>query len=608
MRKITFVVLSLIFYCTLLIAGDDYVVKSKNILNPDLNIEYVRKNAEFWIKYAYDATYGGFYSSIGRDGTITNTNQKSIISQERHGYGFTRAFMLTGDEKYLTYAKSALDFQTKYGWDKTNEGWYYFAKRNGALDNRVGWNPNTSKIIFQQHYGLVGLLANYEATRDATIKTWLDKGITSLYNHMWDSRSGFEGYYETAGVNWSSKTGKGFAGTVDGITTNAELTYLVTKTNESKTRFFKLADIIVSRFIPEMDNPQVFATYPETYSTDWSADYTSSGGIGHFVKTAWCLGRAYLCDTTQTQYKEAAIKILDQTWNYNNNGTTLWDHTNGGPFFQLNASTGEWLTSVNSTTQLIDTTGQNKDYWTMEQGFTGPMINYYITKNPTYLQMADESIDFFMTHQVDSVYGEIFSTLDPTGLILKSQKKGDDFKSSYHSSEMGYYAYLYSNLYYLHQPASLYYKFPAMPSTQAISLSPIPMEEGLLRIKSVTLDGAEFTNFDSKTRTLNIAANQGGKFKVTFESIPKDATALSSTVKETLRVFPTLTKGLVQIDGLNKTNRISVVDLTGIEVYTTFCIGESCVKIDLNKLKSGVYFVVSHKTNGELVTRRIIKQ
>ena len=286
----------------------------------------------------------------------------------------------------------------------------------------------------------------------------------------------------------------------------------------------------------------------------------------------------------------------------------MWDHVNGGPFFQLNASTGEWLTNVNSTSQLVDTTGQNKDYWTMEQGFTGTMINYYITKNPTYLKMADESINFFMTHQVDSVYGEIFSTLDPTGLILKNPKKGDDFKASYHSSEMGYYAYLYSNLYYLHQPASLYYKFAALPSIQTISLSPIPMEEGLLRIKSVTLDGATFSNFEAKTRTLNIAANQGGKFKVTFESIPKNESALTIVEKETLRVFPTLTQGLVQISGLNKTNRISVVDLTGIEVYTTSCIGESCVKINLTKLKSGVYLVVLHKTDGGLTTRRIIKQ
>ena len=179
MKKNTFV-----FFVAFMLpfsSNSQYVVKSTHILNPNLNIEYVRNNAEFWIKYAYEPTYGGFYSQVNRDGSLRSTTKKSFMGQTRHGYGFTRAFMLTGDEKYLTYAKSALDFMTTYGWDKTNEGWYYLGLKNGVLDNNApSWNYNSNKWSFQQHYALLGIIANYEATQDAGMKVWMEKGLNSL--------------------------------------------------------------------------------------------------------------------------------------------------------------------------------------------------------------------------------------------------------------------------------------------------------------------------------------------------------------------------------------------------------------------------------------------
>ncbi len=588
-----------VFYC-----DSQYVVKSKNILNPDLNIEYVRKNAEFWIKYAYDPIHGGFFSNIDRYGNITSYRdvhtgvtykRKSLISQTRHGYGFSRAFMLTGDEKYLTYAKSALDFLFNYGWDADNDGWYCFAKSDGTIDHGQWWDPNTGKWGFQQHYALVGIIANYEATCDTTVKKWMDKGMNSINDHMWDSRAGYEGYYSDGSLNWSEKTGKGFTSTVDAITTNAELSYLVTQKQEYKTRLLQLADVIVDRFIPQMDNVKVL--YPETYSSDWIVDLSSTdGSIGHFIKTAWCLGRAYLCDTTKTEYKDAAIKILDQTWSYKTGTTSIWDHINGGPF-----------NSINMTTGAFGSGGDNKDYWTLEQGFTGPMINYYITKNQNYLQMADESINFFMKHQVDSVNGEIFSELDPTGTIVRSGVKGDEFKACYHSNEMGYYAYLYSSLYYLHRPASLYYKFAASKTEQNITLNPIPIEDRCLQIKSVTLDGNVFNSFNAKTRTLKIAPNQGGKFKVTFESTPNILSAISEVPDDKIKLFPIPTRGFIQIEGLENVRAISITDITGKVVYEEQNNGQSSLRIDLQQLNTGIYFIILQQNTGTKTTRKIVK-
>jgi len=606
MMKKTWTVFTFII-CFVIYSQAQYVVKSKNILNPDLNIEYVRNNAEFWIKHAYDPIYGGFFSNVDQYGNVTSYRdvhtyatykRKSLIAQTRHGYGFTRAFMLTGDEKYLTYAKSALDFLFANGWDANNDGWYCFAKSDGTLDHGQWWDPNNTKWGFQQHYALVGIIANYEATHDATVKNWMDKGINSINDHMWDSREGYEGYYSDAELDWSIKTGKGFTSTVDAITTNAELSYLVTQDADKKARLLQLSDIIVKRFISEMDSSQVLALYPEIFNTDWVVDRSKTDvSIGHFIKTAWCLGRAYLCDTTKTEFKNAASRILDETWSFNKGAVSTWDHTNGGPFYALNIATGEWGVG-----------GDNKDYWTLEQGFTGPMINYYITRNQNYLQKADESIGFFMKHQVDSVNGEIFSDLDPTGTIVRSGVKGDEFKASYHSVEMGYYAYLYSSLYYLHQPASLYYKFAPSSTAQNITLSPIPMQNGLLRIKSVTLDGVDFNDFDPQSRTLNIAANQGGKFKVTFESVSGLQTSDDKMNDYSMtKVYPNPTRGIVYINGLDNIDRVVIADLAGHELYNFQNQGESTMCVDLQKLNSGAYVVILHQHDGRNIMHKIIK-
>lgn len=587
-----------ILFCFTLNISAQYQVKSNNILHPEINIDYVKNNADFWIRNAFDSQYGGFYSSISRTGAVINTTQKSLISQTRHGYGFTRAFMLTGDETYLTYAQSALNFLYNYGWDNVNEGWFTFAKRDGTIDNRVGWNPNATKWGFTQHYSLLGIVANYEATNDLTAKLWIDKGMNVLNNKMWDARLGYEGYYTDASYNWSSKSGKGFTPTVDGVTTHAELLYLITQQNEHKQKFMQLADNIVDRFITSMNDSRVKVLYPEEFTNDWVMVYkTNEGSVGHFVKTAWCLGRAYLCDTTRTQYKNAAIRILNQAWNYQNGSVTIWDRVNGGPFNNINYASGTWGAN-----------GDSKDYWTVEQGFTAPMINYYITKNPIYLEMADQSLNFFMTHFIDKVNGEIYSQLDKTGTIIKNDTKGDDFKACYHSIELGYYAYLYSNLYYLHQPASLFYKFAASSTAKSISLSPIPMEEGRLRIKSVTLDGQNFTNFDAVTRTLNLAANQGGKFKVTFESIADAPSAVALVAKSEVAVYPNPTIGIVNVDGVEDANAVSVYDVAGKMLLSNTINGEAIFQINLQQLKSGIYFVHIDMKSGEKMIRKIVKQ
>ena len=609
MRNIIFVVVSL--FSPVFLAVSQYDVKSEYILHPERNIEYVRQNADFWIKNAFDPEYGGFFSNVDRQGNVTTLvpqrqgyekipyKRKSFIVQSRHGYGFSRAFMLTGDEKYLEYAKSALDFLYDYGWDAENDGWYCVAKSDGTIDVTQNWAPDLNqKWSFQQHYGLVGVIANYEVTRDDRAATFMDKGIRSLYENMWDDRPAYKGYYTYADLDWSNKREKGFTPIVDAITTNAELSFLTTEKPEYKNRFLELADIIVDRFIPEMDNPSVKALFPEIFSTDWTVNLNASktGSVGHFLKTAWCLGRAYLCDVSRNEYKEAALRILDEAWTYKNRDVSIWDHENGGPFNEINVLTGEWAGDK----------GDTKDYWTLEQGFTASMLGYYMTGNETYLRMADESLSFFMNHFVDPVDGEIFYLLDKTGTQVLNGTKGDDYKGSYHSIETGYYAYLYSSLYYLKQPVTLYYKFSPESEAREITLNPLLMGgSDKLKISEVSLDGQPFATFDSADRTLFIAPDQGGKFKVTFAPAELSTSIIPEKV-DNLQISWSKASGILSLYNLKGTNYISVTDMTG-KVCIEKKVTQSSVNIDMNDCLPGIYVIMSHDDMGHYSVYKILK-
>jgi len=567
---------------------------------------------EFWIKNAYDSDFGGFFSNVNQFGNVTTLTpqrpgfekvpykRKSLIAQSRHGFGFTKAFMLTGDEKYLDYAQSALDFLYNYGWDNVNDGWYCFAKSDGTIDyTQYDLRDLNQKWSFQQHYALLGIVAHYEATRNSKTKEFMNKGLNSLYSNLWDSRSGYEGYYEYADYDWKNKREKGFTATVDAITTNAESIYLITKEEKYKTRLLQLADNITDHFIPQMDNAKVKALYPEVFNTDWTVNLNGSktGSIGHFLKTAWCLGRTYLCDTTRTEYKEAAIKILNEAWNYKNGDISIWDHKNGGAFYEINILTGEWN----------GTNGNSKDYWTLEQSFTAAMLNYYITGDKIYLQMADEALDFFMNHFVDKENGEIFYTLDKTGTEIKKGTKGDDYKASYHSTEMGYYAYLYSNLYYLKGSAKLYYKFQPSNEERRITLTPIAIEENRLRIQSVKLDDSDYNLFEQDSRTLIIPPAIDGKFEIMFSYIPEESTNIKETSgNKTFRIFPNPVKDILTVEGLENVSKILITNVAGNTILQQNNKNAS-VNINLSSLPPGIYFVVLYQDLYQKSTHKIIK-
>ncbi|KAA0240016.1 MAG: T9SS C-terminal target domain-containing protein [Chlorobiota bacterium] len=479
-----------------------YNPTSPYLINPDLAIGYTDSCANFWIQ-TWDNSIGGFFTNIDKFGNVITQwgTNKNMLTQSRNAYGMTRAYMLTGDTTYLHYAKIALDWMYLRAWDETYGGWFQELDVNG---NPI--NQTANKTAFYQHYALLGIAAYYEATGDTTAWSWLMKGYQHLENFYWDERPGLEGYFDQTNYTNSTAWNKSFNATVDAITTHLLYLYLMTEEESYKERLLEIAEEIKIRFAASM--PQQAIGFVEEFDSDWNWDNSATMTImGHVLKAGWCLARINQL-FPDTSNMSAAEYMINDVWQ---NG---YDHEYGGPYKDFNRITGEML--------LWGLQDSAKAWWQMEQAVVAGLQMYNQTGENWYLQMADETINFFMKFFVDHQNGEVYENRKRRGGFAWNEAKGNSGKAGYHSIETGYYTYLYGKLLYHFQPAILHYKFYSLPTDRDINLTPIAINNDALKISEILLDGQVYTDYDPVNRVLHLPSGFGGNFIVRYEPISTD--------------------------------------------------------------------------------------
>jgi mannose/cellobiose epimerase-like protein (N-acyl-D-glucosamine 2-epimerase family) len=569
-----------------------YVPQSPYLQDPSKTIPYVDSCAQFWTQ-VYDTVYGGFYTNVDRFGQVITgwgTN-KDLITQSRDAYGFVRAYMLTGNQEYLTMARHALDFMYDHAWDSSHDGWYHSIDRYG---NPI--NPNDVKTAFDQHYALLGIAAYYEATRDTNDWNRLMDGYNSSENHLWDNDPQDFGYYDTGTYDWTSVSGKSFNATVDAITTNVLALYLLTGESVYRSRLLQLADNILTHLYGSM--PQQAIGFVEQYYSDWSWNNDETMTImGHVLKSGWCLGRINQL-IPDTNYINAAHALIRDVWD---NG---YDHELGGPYKDFNRITGQMLMWGQADTA--------KAWWQMEQAVTAGLMMYNLTGESQYLQMADETLSFFMTYFVDHEYGEVYSDRTRYGGQIWGLEKGGSGKAGYHSIELGYYTYLYGNLFFKVNPVTLYYNFMPLDSDREIKMNPLAFADSKYKIKEVQKDGVAYNDFNSEARILNLPSGTGGEFKVTYELTNPVYVRNEKTAEPDFQLYQNYPNPFNPVTTISfsipyrSRVSLSVYDILGKEVASLVNDekdpGTYNVKFSGNNLASGVYVYRLESTSGKYGT------
>jgi mannose/cellobiose epimerase-like protein (N-acyl-D-glucosamine 2-epimerase family) len=557
-----------------------YTPTSPYLQNPTLAIGYTDSCAQFWLQ-TWDEQLGGFFTNIDKFGSvITNwgTN-KNMLTQSRNAYGLTRAYMLTGDTTYITLAGEALNWMYDHAWDYTYDGWFQEIDINGNP-----MFPSHNKTAFYQHYALLSIAAYYEATGDTVAWNWLMKGYQHLENIYWDTRPAYLGYYDQASFNNQNAWDKSFNATVDAITTHLLYLYLMNEDLAYRSRLEELATEIIDYMVASM--PQQAIGFVEKYDSDWNWNNNETMTImGHVLKAGWCLARIHQL-FPDTSFVNSAEVLITDVWE---NG---YDHEYGGPYKDFNRITGEML--------LWGLQDSAKAWWQMEQAIVAGLQMYDITKESWYLQMADETINFFMNYFVDNDNGEIYADRTRYGGFAWGEEKGNSGKAGYHSIETGYYTYLYGSLFFTYEPVILHYHFEPLDYNREFLLTPIAIKESNLIINQVLQDGQAYANFDPYERILNLPSGEGGHFEVTYEPVITNVASgynASPDDYELYQNYPNpfnpVTTIRYNIPELSFTT-LKVFDLLGREISTLVSEDKSSgnyeVKFDASSLPSGIYF------------------
>ena len=572
---------------------------SEYFKNPQLMVDYADNCAKFWTK-VHDDVNGGFFVEIGRQGNVLDYNKKSIVSESRDAYGFSRAYMMTGKTEYLTMAASAISFMRDHLYDKQYGGWF-------TRTDRVGNNPYTgTKNAFDHHYALLGLMANYEATGDTAVLHLLQKGYEFDEAHFWDNDAAHYGYFNLVNRDGSNGSGKSFNATVDAVTTHLYNMYLLTGEVKYANRLTQMAQNMLNYLEGNMAT-QVIG-FPEDFNTAWAINQNEKRTImGHVLKTGWCLARIYKIDPKK-EYLEAAIRLVNSVLDKG------YDHVNGGPYKDYDRTTGGMM--------MYGAYDKAKAWWQMEQAITSGLLLYEITSEGKYLKMADESLDFFMHYFVDSQFGEVYADRSETGGRVNysggywDENKGSEGKAAYHSIETAYYTYMYGNLIVNNKPFTLNYNYQPMDSVRVFRMTPVAADFDKFKISSVTLNGVGYTNFNADTRMLTLPAKVGGQFVVTYSStktykeiIPLDST---DTTKPRIDIFPNpvvdLAKMSIYMPEAGAAT-IRIYDLNGRmkeQISNRMLVkGKQAMNWDFTHFNQGMY-LVQFITNARTITTKVI--
>lgn len=438
----------------------------------------------FWIP-TIDKKGGGFFTDISNTGKNGWNRLKYPRMISRLVYGFSVAYLLSGDEKYLGFAKHGMDYLEKYGWDKEYGGWFteLDAKNRPTV---------TTKDLFDETYGNLGPIFYYYVTGSEAALRLVQKTHWLLKENAWDKEN--QGYYAMVNRDWSvSDTTKSFNSQIDTATAYLIYYYLMTKDPALLADLKDIGAVAVNR----MFDPQT-GYIRERFGREWNYLGSYLGDkdqidIGHNLKTAWVLLRIYQL-TREPKYLDYAEKLSDKLL------ATAWDNRNHG-----------WYFTKNVERPVRTAQEKSKCWWTQTEGNFMLLNLYNLTKETRYLDYFKKNAYFWDTFMVDHRYKEVYSYVSETG-NHEPGLKGDLYKSAYHTMEHALMNYLYLELYVHHKTATLYFYLSA--ATEGSKHYVKIVEDPAVVVKTVQINGANWEKFDAKEGYILMPKGERMKVKV----------------------------------------------------------------------------------------------
>jgi mannose/cellobiose epimerase-like protein (N-acyl-D-glucosamine 2-epimerase family) len=519
--------------------GGRHVFEAKRILFIGRGVgQYVFEKQDWWIKQvgslgdAYlkwqfgtgEVDYRNYRTILNLAGEKKGDKRQETDTISRLVYGFASAYLMTGEERYLTgaergtqYLRDHMRFVDK---DEDIVYWYHGIDVEATKETKIfasEFGDDYDAIpMYEQIYALAGPTQTYRITGDPRILSDIEGTIRLFDRFFLDRKKG--GYFshldpitmDPRSPNLGRNAGKKNWNSV-GDHAPAYLINAWLATGDAKYADFLIyTGETIAQYFPDYDHSPFVN---ERFNEDWTLDQSwgwqqNRAVVGHNLKIAWNLMRLHHL-RPNPDFVALARKIGDLM-----------------PPVGSDLQRGGWYDVMSRT--LKDgqehyrfTWHDRKAWWQQEQSILAYLILAGSLGDEKWLKHAREAAAFynafFLDHDDGGVYFNVLANGQPY-LVGNERFKGSHSMSNYHASELCYLAAVYTNLLVARQPMDFHFKpQPGGFKHDTLHVSPDILPPGSVRIASVLADGSPYQAFDAERLTVKIPdSKESVRLKVTI--------------------------------------------------------------------------------------------
>ena len=479
-------------------------------------IQQIDSIAKFFLRAQFGEDQPIDYNNYRTNIKLSGEKPKDNYRQEtdtisRMVYGMASTYMITGNEAALEAAEKGTDYLREhmrfYDADEKIVYWYHGIDVHGKREDKVfasEFGDDFDAIpCYEQIYALAGPIQTYRLTGDPRIlqdaemtvelfdRFYLDKAKGGYFSHLdpitLDPRS------DSLGANKGKKNWNSV-----GDHAPAYLINLYLATGEKRyADFLEYTFDTIAKYFPDYDHSPFVQ---EKFFEDWSHDNNhmwqqTRGVVGHNLKIAWNIMRMNSLKA-KPEYVEMARKIAAAMPKVGmDKQRTGWYDV-----MERNVAPGEaWHRFAFH---------DRKAWWQQEQGILAFQILAGILDDAEYLKIARESQAQYNAFHLDNDDGSVYFNVLANGIpyLMGTERfKGSHSMSFYHSSELCFLSAVYNNLLIFKQPMDFYFKpYPNSFKRNILRVSPDILPKGSIRIGAVTIDGADYANFEADALTVKL--------------------------------------------------------------------------------------------------------
>lgn len=423
--------LLIIFVVFLLSCKPSGNTNERNAISDEIETSIKTELLNKWYPTVIDHEHGGYLTTFTYDFKPTGPQDKMIVSQARHVWTSSKAFVDYGDEVYREVAAYGFRFLSDVMWDKTHGGFF-------QLTNRQGEVKDYQKTAYGNAFAIYALSAYAMAFKDTAALSLAKQGFLWLEKYSHDAE--FKGYFQhlnrdgsllkrTADTPSTSDLGyKDQNSSIHLLEAFTEL-YQVWPDPLVRERLVEMMVLIRDTIANDKGNLILFL------EPDWTpvsfADSTEEVilrhrqldhlSFGHDVETAYLLMEASHVagmENDQETLKKAKL-MLDQALD---NG---WDNANGGFYDE-----GYYFRQKPGVTIIRDT----KNWWAQAEGLNTLLImaDFYPDDPRDYFDKFTKLWNYINIYLIDHEHGEWYQGGLDKEPEQKEKQKGHIWKASYH--------------------------------------------------------------------------------------------------------------------------------------------------------------------------------